>query len=289
MKYLEKKVIGNETVSERLKILITSGIHGNETQAVYLTSLLASTADSFPKEMDLDFLIGLNETGLKYNSREYIEHNEQSSDLNRSFGESEDTSKNDIIWAVKRNLLTNTDGLVLDVHSSPHIKNCVTIDYDKDTDFFVSFCLKNNIEFIIRDTSNNQTIKKFANKKSPRALTVELNGMGNEGLSTTNKNKEFLINLINCLPFFKETKLLVNTTNKDLSYLITAKQPGLIVFSKDDNLSSYKKEESIAKLYDYNMNFLEEILAPENGTLISDCKTFLGKDIGLFQPTIEVK
>lgn len=87
------------------KLLIIAGTHGNETLAV---RLLAQLQDDLSKNKILFNDVGVitianmfNESGLRNNSREWVDETQDSDDLNRSFTNGTPTGMDDAIIEMK--------------------------------------------------------------------------------------------------------------------------------------------------------------------------------------------
>lgn len=184
------------------KVLIIAGTHGNESNAVNLLSLywwhlkkLKYHIDNgqigddyfidevlfpmFNQEKNIKSITivnGLNETGLRYNTREFIQlSTTETDDLNRYFDDEKIPDKNDIME--KLDQLIEEHDIVIDIHNTENVTACVSIALNINAPYYTDFCLKNKIPFILME--NNNTIKKHADiTKGKKAFTVEVSGLG---------------------------------------------------------------------------------------------------------------
>lgn len=275
------------------KVAIISGTHGNESNAVKIVSLLyraLASKDQQPIEGigSIEFILGLNDTGLIMNSREYVNF-QKSTDLNRSF-ETEPASFIFLQSQVKATVERND--VIVDVHNSPKCMNSFCVDYAYDAPFFVEFLTRCSIPFTLRPTSNS-TIKKFANDSGKIGFTLELDNMGYSSDKTQISTAiDFLKKFLEAVKTMhvpkaydadqatiwtggsygssKEVSFL--DLHKYLAYDIISHSNGLIEYAKETPLTSYQKGELIANVVAYDGTLLEQLKAPDNGfmTCISE-------------------
>ena len=151
------------------KILILTGIHGNEITPVHAGYLLSIQKWDKTKFKTLTILNGVNKNGLRNNTREVP--NSFTDDLNRMFS-------NDIDKDLKETLekfFIEAD-VVIDIHSSPHCTEMVLINQDEYGNSYVEFCEKNHLSYLLRYSSLD-TIKKHCYLHNLISFTIEINGM----------------------------------------------------------------------------------------------------------------
>lgn len=187
---------------EGYNILMVSGVHGNEQLAV-----LASYEAYFRIKTDklingeLTLYMGANAPGLVDGTREYPEWKDpglipEDRNLNRAFNLEKGVDDLELARS-KVMVLANTRDIVLDVHNSPSIHNCVLIDNGPYAKAYVKWCIENGIAYVLRDGPAG-TLKSRAIKQGNVGFTVELGGMGDcmlEGAIMTSQ-VEFLVKLI---------------------------------------------------------------------------------------------
>lgn len=292
------------------KVLIISGTHGNESNAVKISSLLyrmLAAAGQEPIEgiASIEFLIGINDAGLKYNTREYASE-AAIADINRSFYE-HCPSYTQILKAVEDAVSRND--IVIDLHNSPKCLNAFCVDYAPDAAFFIELLSRNGLPFTVRE-SNSNTIKKYVNNLGKIGFTLELDNMGYssdrnqipaaigflkkvlESVKTIHIPKAFDSDAISVWTggsYGSSKEISFVDLHRYLAYEIMSHSNGLIEYAKADPLVTYKKGETIASIVDYNGNVLEELRAPDNGfmTCVSESWYISENDaIGEFQPQL---
>lgn len=265
-------------------ILIIAGTHGNETSALwsawFLKNML-STGDLLGgirgKYSRISFLLGINPTGLAANEREWQETGKGiPCDLNRAFSiRNDDFSRESIVGMVKSAI--NDHNVIIDIHNSPNIVDCILINNDLLARSYVEWCEKSGIKYILRDNCSD-TIKKYANDLGKMGITVELNSMGYCNEANLSSSVLFITNLITQVSAYvsnwpePQRSALPVAMN---SIEMCAHADGLIKYAADNAFKHYDKGELIAKICDYSMNPLEsprqcneEILAPCDGYLM---------------------
>ena len=174
-------------------ILVISGTHGNETNAVQDVYDFKLKMNSLGKDY-IQFHQAWNVTGLNACTRNFQEENvEIPDDLNRAFFDKKPADKEAAIKLIK-DLVAGAD-IVLDVHNSDLLLNCVVINNDCYAKGYVDFCKENKIPYILLESTTN-TIKKYAIQHSSVGFTVEI---GDMNFSESNDGVAFLEKLVNCL------------------------------------------------------------------------------------------
>ena len=181
----------SKSVKSDKKILIISGTHGNEMSAVQLGLRLVK----YYKESNIKVIPFLNEPGLLKNEREVTQSH--SADLNRSFGEYEETHRNIVLDV--QSLVEEYD-YIIDIHNSPRCANFCLIDIGKNDDLISNICERADVEYAHR-YSKGATIKDYANQFGKIGITYEFSGM-----QTLNNEKELEL-------AFNDITSLVRTIN----------------------------------------------------------------------------
>lgn len=181
-----KEIIGNNNKGKN--ILIIAGVHGNELTSIYCAYLLSKydyTNFNFKK---ITIVNSINKIGVIKNQREIP--NTATSDLNRMFN-LEDTI--DIKEVLEKEIKEHD--IIIDIHTSPKCDNFVLLNQDDNTNSYVDYCEKNNINYLIRYSSTN-TIKKYCIDLDKISFTLELNMMDYIDFDSAEKGKEIVLNII---------------------------------------------------------------------------------------------
>lgn len=187
---------------EGYNILMVSGVHGNEQIAV-LASYEAYFRIKTEKLIngELTLYMGANTPGLVAGTREYPEWKDptdlpEDRNLNRAFSIAKKSDDMEMARS-KVMCLANSKDIVLDVHNSPSIHNCVLIDNGPYAKAYVNWCTENNIAYVLRDGPDG-TLKSRTIQQGNVGFTVELGGMGDcmlEGAIQCSQ-VDFLVRLI---------------------------------------------------------------------------------------------
>ena len=254
MKYSIEKIDFKGTGKKSL--LITSGIHGNETNAVMNTMKLKKfiKANNNPWEnmySSITFLIGANEYGLRNDvrktGREY-----DGSDLNRMFYNPKDC-KTDIERLIEKN------DIVVDVHNSPNISNCVLLTFDKYALEFKNFFVNNDLDVMVWN-AQTPNIKNKANSYEHKiGFTIELNGMGDSSFENEKETFSFLKNVVEVVYKCQKKEGALNRDIIDKDIISTYE--GIINW-RDKHSKVFTKDSVIAEILDYEFNVIDAITAP---------------------------
>lgn len=187
---------------EGYNILMVSGVHGNEQLAV-LSSYEAYSRIKNENLIngELTLYMGANAPGLVAGTREYTEFKDPSAlpedrNLNRAFPTEEKVDDMELARS-KVMALEDAATIVLDVHNSTSVHNCVLIDNCPYAKAYVKWCIENDIAYILRDGPQG-TLKARTIKRGDIGFTVELGGMGDCMLenSIMTSQIDFLVKLI---------------------------------------------------------------------------------------------
>lgn len=175
------------------KVLVISGTHGNETNAVQDVYDLERRYED-QDIRDVMFCQAWNLAALDAGTREFVSYsNELPDDLNRAFPTTQNVDKEDLIYVLK-GIIDKAD-IIIDVHNSELLKNCVVINNDSRAQNYVNFCKGNDIPFIVIESTTN-TIKRFALDNDKIGFTVEI---GDMNFSDSIEGVDFLDKLIKAL------------------------------------------------------------------------------------------
>lgn len=229
------------------KVLVISGTHGNETNAVQDVYDLKLKYEE-QNIHDVIFCQAWNTTALNAGTREFVKHSDElPDDMNRAFPTAQIIDKEESINILK-NLIDWVD-IVIDVHNSEFLKNCVVINNDCRAQNYVNFCKKNKIPFIVIESATN-TIKKFALNGDKVGFTVEI---GDMNFSDSNEGVDFLDRLIKALQATDlETLRYPNEVPLDASQVVKtvyAHSQGLLRIFKDSDHSKKPKRSEILRHY----------------------------------------
>lgn len=281
------------------KVLVISGTHGNETNAVQDVYDLKLRYEN-QNIHDIIFCQAWNIAALDAGTREFVKSaNELPDDMNRAFPTAQTMDKEKSIGAVK-DLIEYVD-VVIDVHNSELLKNCVVINNDFRAQNYVNFCKRNDIPFIVIE-STTDTIKRFALNKDKIGFTVEI---GDMNFSDSNEGVDFLDKLIKALQATDlETLRCPNQNPLDASQVaktVYAHSQGLLRTFKDNEHSKKPKRSEVLKHYTKGEKIFiienpakpayrgEEVVAPCDGCVMDIVDSYwvnTGDIILNFQPDL---
>ncbi len=119
-------------------ILILSGVHGNELNAVKLGMMLKQ---EYSSDDNIDIIPWVNESGLLANTREINDNS--TDDMNRMGGENFDSTK--MMKEIKYTIVNWAD-LVIDIHNSPNCANFVLTGMTEADKVINTICLNANVQ-----------------------------------------------------------------------------------------------------------------------------------------------
>lgn len=261
------------------KLLIIAGTHGNETLAV---RLLAQLQDDLSKNKILFNDVGVitianmfNESGLRNNSREWVDETQDSDDLNRSFTNGTPTGMDDAIIEMKS--MIDSHDMVIDIHNSPTCVDMILLDANCYAESIASLYRQNGFNNCFYWASTSNTIKSYANRKCPtKAITVEIGGMGQV---TSSEFERHLNNLYNIIKLF--TAIYAMTLNDegflsssipDFTKFIVMEShaEGILVYRDYDNYDRiYLAGECIDEIIDSESNVKERFIAQTDCRMIA--------------------
>jgi predicted deacylase len=242
-------------------------------------NLLKKKAEWLKKFRKVDFLFGMNETGIRAKTRE--EQPLPPGDLNRGYFEP--TNWQDYLKTVTSQC--NVYDVVIDVHNSPDIANCVLLNADQFATGYRNHLDRHGIPTLMWE-KDLQTLKDFVNWKTRAVgLTVELNGLGFE--TSAVENAKFLERVLRACATIEKEMLPV-----DYRYLcvnVVAKREGMLFWDPKQLGEKVVKGAVLALVRGYDMQVLDEIVSPVDGTLIVGPEgCFVNADEMVFQvsPTL---
>ena len=312
-----------------LHLLVIGGTHGNESNAVKMVSEFLRKLN--PKNMEswwkntyfnkLTVVNVLNQTGLKYNKREFVqEEKTETNDLNRYFNLNNYPTKEEIMGELE-NLIKEAD-VIVDVHNTPNVLPCISIALNKNAGAYIDWAIRSKTQFILMN--DTPTIKRHADIDLRKiAFTYEFSGMGLDTRSNPNQLEydvntlENFLNAIGKIWIFDKvferdlsggkpgdarfSKFCKKYNNPYLNYLpylyekksfrLSTYEDGIYKYPRENPLGHYLKNEQIAFIENpVDQSILWEIRAPCDGTLIDvDDSWWACKDgiLGDFQPDLE--
>ena len=289
-----------------LHLLIISGTHGNESNAVkmvseFLRKLNPKNKESWWKNTyfnKLTVVNALNKTGLEYNKREFVQKEKtETNDLNRYFNTTNYPTKEEIMRELE-NLIKEVD-VVVDVHNTPNILPCISIALNKNAGAYIDLAIRSKTQFILMN--DTPTIKRHADIDLGKiAFTYEFSGMGLDTRSNPNQLEydvdtfEKFLNAIGKFWIFDkvferqwcDSELNIprhtfykKNNNPHLNYLpylyekksfqLPTYVDGIYNYSRENPLGHYSKNEQIAFIENpVDQSTALEIRAPCDGTLI---------------------
>lgn len=298
-----------ETGKRNQQVLLVSGMHGNEQNAVLASIGVVSSC--VWSDIDVSYILGLNRNGLLRSVRDFAPvDNKPVTDMNRVFNvltdkdfPSPEDMRDGIVPVISKS------DIVVDVHNSPSCSNMVVIDNNEYAANIVRFCLAHGIQYYVANKSNPGTLKQYAFRMNKLGFTVELNGMTIGPLhgKVIASQREFLINLLAALntttvaeikglpceliPYEKATREIYNCGGYGIVEFDER------VFAGDMNAELFRKGETFAHIIDMESHESRELKMPCEGWVIDidaavDSKTdssifaVPGKAICTIQPKI---
>jgi len=150
--------------SEGKKVLILTGVHGNEYSAVkvglQLKKYFGLTKDVYVEPF-------ANQLGLLHGTRDIP--STQTNDLNRMF-----IDKNVTFETIKK--LIDEHDIIIDIHNSPDCAPFVLLNNDKFLNNLSKWVNKSGVEYVSRNSTAN-TIKKYCLKTEKVGITYEFGDM----------------------------------------------------------------------------------------------------------------
>lgn len=266
-----KRVISFDQKGE--KLLIISGVHGNEVGAVKLSFKLyeyyknRDNITEAPGISSITFIYVANREGIRRNIRDQV----YDSNLNNSFNTEDMDSKQEIITEIK------DAKYVIDLHCSPYIANGFLLEDDFKSYLVKEFLEENfklelfngDLNYSVRSTRSN-TIKSLVNKCNDKfGFTWEQNGMDRNSLDN-NTSLRMLIKFIS-----KLHKLQIKPKtdyNMELSFVITTPAEGYLDYYYNLG-ASIRKDSLFGCIRDiYTNEIIYDIRVP------FDCKFIIGNN-----------
>jgi len=191
------------------KILILSGVHGNELTPIYTTYLLNQMSFNSINVGEITILPTLNIHGIEQNTRNKPSDS-YGGDINRALVFEEDKFSIDKL----KKYIDDSD-VVIDIHSSPDCTEFVLLNQNEYTDSYVEFCEKNNINYLIR-YSNTNTIKKYCLDGNKTTFTIEINGINKIDPLSARVATSIVMNILDGInEFIPEKRTPTNPTYKE--------------------------------------------------------------------------
>lgn len=276
------------------KILVISGIHGDESQAVVsvlkladaISKLSCDPSSVFSHVASYTFLHAVNDFGLAQHTREnlYQKESETPQDLNRLFKAefSTPTELKDTISTA----ITDAD-IVIDVHNSPLCKNCFLVDYDSNADKILSLVGRTSLTPLVRTVNTNAgTVKSKALSMGKIGFTVELNGMGFLGDDPEQSSILLLEFIQSILSNYNLPKKTCPDLSEYLSHSLYSMITGVVSWQRlNPWLKKYSKNEVICTVTSLDGKETHEIKAPYSGGFVYDITHFYYVNKG--EPIVE--
>jgi predicted deacylase len=180
------EILGKNTTSK--KILIISGVHGDELTPIYCTYLLSLIDYTKFDFHTITILSAINYDGIVKNTRDIP--NTKTSDLNRMF-----TTEVKISEETELTKYINDNDIIIDIHSSPNCDEFVLINQDLNANSYIEFCDTHNIHYLNRYSSAN-TIKKYCMDLNKISFTLELVSIDYINYISAEKGKDIVLKII---------------------------------------------------------------------------------------------
>ncbi len=228
--------------SGKYKILILTGIHGNELTPIHCGFLLNKQKWDISKFKTLKIINAINVNGIKECVRDISV--DKSKDLNRMFSNDDKTNLSEEL----KKEFENFD-VIIDIHSSKNCTEFILINNDEYANSYVEFSEKFNVKYLLR-YNNNSTIKKYGLNLGKIAFTIELNKMDNIDFESSNKGLELVNTIINNIENFEIKKEVPKyKTYKEISFY----KEGILLpnYKLGDFIESEKSLGNILDIYTF--------------------------------------
>lgn len=268
-----------------LKVLIISGVHGNETHSIDVAYELFNRAGELTDVRKIDFIFAANKYGLEKNTRENGYKETVPTDCNRLFPKEYKTPEQ--LQEYLKGLI-GEHHLVLDIHNSPMCLPCVLIDFDDKADYLLRYCYNTRLLPLVRATQIGTIKKLFNSYYATDAFTVELPYMG---LNNANINGvDYIIDFIE--QYQKQCKHAPSKNARDYltQSLYTQTDGGIIKYKREIPIGSYNEGELICKVIKFNSGREEFICAPYEGILYDvddNLYSYSGKAFGIYGKAVQ--
>ena len=289
---------------EGLDVLFVCGIHGNETKAVKVVMKLREMLEDkksseFTGISSVGYAIGVNKEGLKHNTREWVDKQQNPTlDMNRSFEKESITfekSFDEVVDEVKE--MSKSYDVVVDVHNSPNCADSFLIDIGMPKSCWIAAFAKRMdnkiLQPVVRQSGVN-SLKNYVNANNGRdhlhvGFTVELGGMGFEG-EHLDGEENIKFKAYKLIEFLKQLPKLHECVDEKLDYLdctipIFSANEGIVEYERKNPIGKYNKGEKICAIKKFSGVVAETVTAPCDGYLIGVNESYyVANGIGEFQP-----
>lgn len=170
------------------RILIISGVHGNERTPLAITAKIINNIKDFSDNYsELTILHGVNKPAIQSNTRL-----DGDFDLNRAFDGNHD--QNELVSKIKNEI--EKAEIVIDIHSSKSCVELLAIDNNEYADAYCSWADIMKIPCYVFPGSDG-TIKRYCNNMSKPCFTVEVNKLGEVDNESVEKGYTMINNMVN--------------------------------------------------------------------------------------------
>lgn len=249
-----------------MKILVISGVHGNEVSAVNAGMIIA---DKFRNDIEVRVIPWANKSGLFAGTRDMQITNTK--DLNRCFAKEEE----DYVSIIKREI--EYADAVIDIHNSTRCGHFALIDKGHHCNYISNICEEAGVVHASR-YSNGGTIKDYTNSLYKIGITYEFPGMSNyQNEYNINKAVEDITKLINTLKTQDKNPRAYPMMDNTLQELYCT-QSGMIKLYHDVN-SLVPKGSIVLEIVNELGSVLETIFNPTDHTIriLAVSETFVKK------------
>jgi len=158
------------------KLLIITGVHGNEVSPLYLRYILDQKHEEISKDFGtIDLLNCVNAEGIKNRTRE-IPSIQPTTDINRMFGNKKLKPEPLQEW-LEKNIFSEPYDLVIDVHASDSIIPCIVVTTGHKKNKYIKKAYS-NLLIVDNPSNHNASIKDFVNRyESKLGITLEVDGL----------------------------------------------------------------------------------------------------------------
>jgi len=267
---------------EKINILLISGVHGNELTSIKALSLFSKNNNfKYRSIKTITCIHGINIEGIRKCVRDIPK--DDNNDLNRMFKDEFNP------FEILKSHIEKND-IIIDVHSSYNLNECVLIDIDENASSIIRFCNKIGIPYCCRYSSNS-TIKKYAFSQNKIGITLELNGMNNiDYQSAFEYGSRYIYNILSKIDLLIKFKQTLDQVNIKPYVSQICNHEG--IFEQNYiNGDLIKENQTFGQIYDLDGSVVEDCLTTSSGRFLGGGNkggyVKVGDEIGIIQPEIK--
>jgi predicted deacylase len=260
------KGFANDPERKLPSILITAGVHGNETGAMLLLNQLMADFETAEPALKINatFINYANPTGIENVQRKI--YGQDMSDLNRGWADGD----------CRRTLgeYVRSHDVLLDLHCSPQTSEFLLFNNGQNVNY--QWLEEQKIPFVIRDGSFD-TLKMFADREGQLGMTWEMKGMDFPDAQAIQKSREIIMQRIlgDWSQFSKkaydDSSVAKNLMPEQLMQGVFPRFSGLVDWIGLEGIMGRKVKagDELGRLISLqDGNIMEKLLSPCDGTVV---------------------